>query len=394
MRFVHISDVHLGATPDWGMPWGELREREIWDSLERLIDVCNKERVDLLLIAGDLFHRQPLLRELKELNYILGRLEKTRVVIMAGNHDYIGPRSYYQNFKWNDRVFMFMKDTLDLVEFPELNTAVYGLSYLSRDITEALYDNLRPGTANRINILLAHGGDEKNIPINRKKLLESGFDYIALGHIHKPEIISERMAYCGSLEPIDKTEIGSRGYIIGEIKISDELMQGMQGASQVDVATAAGAPVPAALSGFGERVFGGRINTEISIRFVPFSLREYKRIELYVTTEDTNGSLMDKAREAIRSNGEQHIYSFIIKGLRDEDISFDAEAIKKLGNVIELVDESLPDYDFDALYRDNADNLIGLFIERIRQKANEDQLAKKALYYGIEALLGARESKK
>ena len=186
MRFVHIADVHLGATPDWGMPWGELRHKEIWDSFDRVIDVCNKEKADLLLIAGDLFHRQPKLSELKELNYRLGKLNSARAVIMAGNHDYIGARSYYQNFEWNDRVHIFLKDTIEAVEFPDINTVVYGLSYLSRDITEPLYDNVKPEHKDRINILLAHGGDEKNIPINRRKLLESGFDYIALGHIHKP----------------------------------------------------------------------------------------------------------------------------------------------------------------------------------------------------------------
>lgn len=378
MRFVHIADVHLGATPDWGMPWGELREKEIWDSFDRVIDVCNKEKADLLLIAGDLFHRQPKLSELKELNYRFGKLASTRVVIMAGNHDYIGPRSYYQNFEWNDRVHMFLKDTIEAVEFSDINTVVYGLSYLSRDITEPLYDNIRPEHKDRINILLAHGGDEKNIPINRKKLLESGFDYIALGHIHKPEIISERIAYCGCLEPLDKNEIGSRGYIIGDIDICKDAYQGVSAAA-----------------GDTKRAISGRqTSTDINIRFVPASCREYKRIELEVKAGDTNGSLFDKAKEAIRSNGEQHIYSFYIKGFRDEDIKFDTEALKKLGNICEVTDDSLPDYDFDTLYRENSDNLIGLFIERIRQKSEQDQLAKKALYYGIEALLGARDLNK
>lgn len=384
MRFVHIADVHLGATPDWDMPWGELREKEIWDSFDRVIDVCNNEKADLLLIAGDLFHRQPKLSELKELNYRFGKLESARVVIMAGNHDYIGPRSYYRNFEWNERVHMFLKDTVEAIEFPDLNTAVYGLSYLSRDIKEPLYDNLRPEHKDMINILLAHGGDEKNVPINRKKLLESGFDYIALGHIHKPEIISERMAYCGCLEPLDKNETGSRGYIIGDIELKDDACQ------ELTAATAD----QAYKAGFEGAASGRQINTDISIHFIPASCREYKRIELEVNTEDTNGSLLDKAREAIISNGERHIYSFYIKGFRDENIKFDTEALKKPGNVCEVIDESLPDYDFDALYRENSDNLIGLYIERIRQKAEQDVLAKKALYYGIEALLGARDMNK
>lgn len=354
MKFIHIADIHLGAVPDSNMPWGPSREKEIWSSFQNIITACNQEKADLLLIAGDLFHRQPLVRELKEVNYIFGKLETAQVVLMAGNHDYIGARSYYQDFAWDEKVHMFLNDTVESIEFPELNAEVYGLSYRCRDITEPLYDNVKPKQKDRINILLAHGGDERNIPFNRKKLLDSGFDYIALGHIHKPEIISNRMAYPGSLEPLDKNETGERGYILGEIIVKEQ----------------------------GE--------TAASIRFVPNSAREYKRVSLPVNRETTNGALLDQAGEAIRSAGEQHIYSFSIQGIRDELLHFDREALKKLGNVLEVEDESVPDYDFDALYRENADNMIGLFIQRIRENTKQDEVAKKALYYGIEALLGAR----
>ena len=42
--------------------------------------MCEEEQTELLLIAGDLFHRQPLLRELKEVDYLFGSLTKTQVV--------------------------------------------------------------------------------------------------------------------------------------------------------------------------------------------------------------------------------------------------------------------------------------------------------------------------
>ncbi|NLP35256.1 MAG: DNA repair exonuclease [Clostridiales bacterium] len=355
MKFIHIADVHLGATPDSNMPWGEQRAREIWSNLEYIINVCNEEEVDLLLIAGDLFHRQPLVRELKELNYLFKKLQTTQVVIMAGNHDYISARSNYQGFAWDNRVHMFLNSAIEIIEFPELNTQVYGFSYLQRDITESLYDDIKPQDNEKIHILLAHGGDEKNIPINRSKLKQTGFDYIALGHIHKPEIISDRIAYSGSLEPLDKNEIGDRGYIFGEITIKDN----------------------------GER--------HTCIRFVPSAHRRYIRLTLTVDINTTNGSLQDQVREAIKSNGEQNVYLFYVEGIRDETIHFDKEALKSLGNILEIVDQSVPDYDFDAIYRDNSDNLIGLFVQKVRENAEHDEVAKKALYYGIEALLGARD---
>lgn len=351
MKFIHIADVHLGAVPDSDKPWAKDRQREIWDSFSRIIDICNNERADLLLIAGDLFHKQPLVKELKEVNYVFSKLNNTRVVLMAGNHDYIGPRSNYPDFEWNDNVYMFLNDTVQSVYFPEIDTFVYGLSYHQRDITEPVYDFATPSRDDSIHILLAHGGDEKNIPINRRKLLNAGFDYIALGHIHKPEFISSKMAYAGSLEPLDKNETGPRGYITGEILKDKE--------------------------------------KHTDIEFIKSSIREYKTINVTVNTEMTNGALIDTIKDRLLSEGTQNIYQIRIDGFRDENVRFDKEAIYPLGNIIDVIDESVPDYDFDALYRENADNMIGMFIKAI-QESNQDEIARKALYYGIEALLGTR----
>ena len=143
---------------------------------------------------------------------------------MAGNHDYISPRSNYKKFKWDSNVHMFMKDDVEPIKLPKIKTVVHGLSYLTRDITLPVYDAAKPLPGDEIQILLAHGGDNKSIPINRKLLLNSGFDYIALGHIHIPEIISNKMAYAGSLEPLDRNETGERGYIIGEINEEKSLV--------------------------------------------------------------------------------------------------------------------------------------------------------------------------
>ncbi len=356
MKFIHIADIHLGAVPDSDMPWGAQRGKEIWDSFQDIVRICNEEKADLLLIAGDMFHRQPLVRELKEVNYILSRLETARVLIMAGNHDYIGARSYYQGFEWDEKVHFFLSDTVECKIYEELKVEIYGLSFHAKDIYEALYDGVKHERNERIHILLAHGGDERNIPINRKKLIELDFDYIALGHIHKPEIITNRMAYCGSLEPLDKNETGDRGYLLGEITEGED---------------------------------GKRITT---VNFIAHSARVYKRCLLPVNPQDTNGSLLDKARNIMKEQGMQHIYSFTIQGIRDEMIHFDKEAIRALGNVLEVTDQSVPDYDFNALYLENEDNIIGMFIQKIRENTNQDEVARKALYYGIEALLGAKEA--
>ena len=187
MKFIHTADIHLGAEPDAGSSYTAKRPEELWNSFERLLNICEEEQTDLLLIAGDLFHRQPLLRELKELDYLFSRLTHTQVVLMAGNHDYLKSTSYYRNYKWQGPVHMFLSQKPACMEFKELGVRIYGLSYEEREITEPLYEKILPEKRGIASILLAHGGDEKHIPFRKNELLKLGYDYIALGHVHKPQ---------------------------------------------------------------------------------------------------------------------------------------------------------------------------------------------------------------
>lgn len=203
MRFFHVADVHLGAVPDKGCPWSEDRGREIWDSFRRVIQQAGREHVGLFLIAGDLFHRQPLVKDLKEVNYLFSTIPDTKVVIIAGNHDYIKPNSAYKKIKWAKNVYWLGSDRMSHVDFPDLGTRVYGFSYHSQEIRESLYDGIKADKDMPINILPAHGGDEKHVPFTRNTFANTNFDYVALGHIHKPQILQEnRIAYAGALEPV------------------------------------------------------------------------------------------------------------------------------------------------------------------------------------------------
>ena len=96
MKFIHIADVHLGAQPEAAV-YSQSRGRELWESFEKILGVCEDERTDLLLIAGDLFHRQPLVRELKEVNYLFSRtVQLLKLCSIAGNHDHLQKDSNYR----------------------------------------------------------------------------------------------------------------------------------------------------------------------------------------------------------------------------------------------------------------------------------------------------------
>lgn len=349
MKFLHIADVHLGMEPDKGCVWSENRGKEIYDTFYQTVNLCEKQSVDILLIAGDLFHRQPLVRELKELNYAFGQLSITKVVLMAGNHDFAGARSHYRDFCWNSNVYFLSWNEVDEVYFEDINTKVYGFSYAKRDITESRYDYLQPKDSTCINILLAHGGDEKNVPFDKNKLINSGFDYVALGHIHKPAVLSEKVRYAGSLEPLDVNEVGEHGCIIGEIDSSHQF----------------------------------------KANFLSLAKRTYIHLCIEVSPEMTFREIQECAAEQIERSGTQNIFKVELLGPKDIDLICNTEAIYALGYVVRVEDNMIPDYDFASMYYENRDNMIGMFIDAIRKENVEDDVADMALYYGIEALTKA-----
>lgn len=302
-----------------------------------------------MLIAGDLFHRQPLLKELRELNYLFSKLSKTKVVFIAGNHDYIKPNSQYLSFEWANNVFPLLGDEMQYVEFPELSTCVYGFSYHSREIREPRLHKVYAMRKQPYEILLGHGGDEKHIPFQKRNLQELGYDYIALGHIHKPQKIDEeKIRFAGAPEPLDKNEVGAHGYVLGKI-------------------------------------------TERGVRskFISDACREYIHIKVAVEESMTGFQLHEKINRIIDNMGIQNMYKIMLQGLRAPEVEFDLNNMNSYGNILEIVDETCPSYDFEKMKRENEGNLLGKFIEKL-EGAEEGSVAALALYEGVQAILKAK----
>ena len=270
----------------------------------------------------------------------------------SGNHDYLKSTSYYRNYKWQGPVHMFLSQKPACMEFKELGVRIYGLSYEEREITEPLYEKILPEKRGIASILLAHGGDEKHIPFRKNELLKLGYDYIALGHIHLPaELAKDRMYYAGSLEPTDKNDTGKHGYIKGEIK-------------------------------------NGRTRTE----FIPFASREYVHMEVEAGREMTGREMKEKISLAIRERGIQNIYKIILRGFRDPDMIYDTDRMDSYGNIVEILDETKPAYDYEKLKKQNAGNLLGWYIESFAE-AKDDSVESIALAEGVQAMLEAKGSK-
>ena len=355
MKFIHTADIHWGMVPDSDRPWGKKREQAIRLTLQSIVEEARENHVDLLLISGDLFHRQPLARDLKEVNYLFATIPGTRVVIIAGNHDRVRRSSALLSFKWSPNVTYFMDEDLSSVYFEDLNTEVFGFSYHTPEILEDRTTQFMIPNNRRNKILMLHGGDAKHLPFDKNAVAAMPFSYIALGHIHKPGVLIEnKMAYPGSPEPLDLTETGPHGFYLGEL---DEI--------------------------------SGRVT---SLEFRPISQAQYIPLVVSVTPATTNLELSQLIADEIRKRGAGNIYRFRIKGMRDPDVEFDLDFLAGQWNIVEILDESEPQYDYHALFAEHPSDMIGFYI-RALHKEDMSPVEKKALHYGIHALLMTKDER-
>lgn len=347
MKFIHMADAHLGVQPDKGRPWSEAREKEIKETFVKVVEDAEEKQVDLLLIAGDLFHMPPSEGMIRDVDYILSKLSKTKTIMIAGNHDYMKPDSPLANYKFSSKTICLSADKISNVYMKDLNVCVTGFSYNSKENTDDILDRIKPAKQGAFNILLAHGGDAKHLPFNRKTLRESNFDYVALGHIHKPEVIKENaVIMVGSLEPIDYTDTGARGYIYGDV-----------------------------------------VDGIVKTQFVPVAKRNYMNLLINIKPDHSPAMIVDLVDRQIKNLGVQHIYRILVKGHNHNHDVFDFTSLTTKYNIYEVVTEVSEEYDLTRIYTDNQDNLIGKFINRLSNNYYNDEVCKKAIHYGLDVLL-------
>lgn len=350
MKFMHIADVHLGVQPDRGKPWSEKRAREVTESFDRALAIAGEEQVSLLLIAGDLFHAPPTISQLQDIDYKLSKLEKLWTVIIAGNHDYMSPEGAYAKYRFRSKAVCLPAERIASVYIRELGVCVTGRSYDRQEIPSGIYDDAEPVREDTFNFLLAHGGDLTHAPLKKQKLLDAGFDYIALGHIHKPEIlVQDKMAYAGSLEPIDYTDVGDRGYILGEIT-----------------------------------------NGHCHVEWRKINVRNYINLSLKIQPEYSGAQIIDAIEKEMQRLGSQHIYRILLRGQKNDEVQPDFLALTERYMISMIEDYTRGTLDADVLLAENGENLIGQYILQLKDKG--DIVSKKALEYGLHALLGDGDS--
>ena len=357
LKFIHAADFHLdsafGALP---ARQAAARRRECRETLFRLADYVNREGVQLVLLAGDLFDSIGAFRETGEqLAQALGKMA-ARVFIAPGNHDCVTDGSPWRTVEWPENVYIFRENRMTAAEVPELGVTVHGGAFTAAEQADGLLTGFTAPEGG-IHIGLLHGelepAEARYDPIRREEVAASGLAYLALGHIHKrtePLTFGKTVcAWPGCLEGRGFDELGEKGFY--------------QGTLSEDGA--------------------------VTLTFVPFALRRYEVLEVDVTGKDPRGAV----EEALPSETEKDLYRILLTGETGEGGVDDAalrEALAERFYALDLRDHTRMAADIWA--RAGEDSLRGLFLRDLRAKwdaagsEEERETVTRAARFGLAAL--------
>lgn len=223
MKFIHLADCHLSENLKFDRSKSEFIRKTIWQSFEKTL-LDNKD-ADFALISGDLYERNLFsLKDYQKLFDIFENFGK-EIFYVTGNHDYISKDNETFFSKVPRNLHIFGKDKLKFEEFGK--TRIYGISYSDR-ICDYNFDYGLKLNKEFFNILLIHADvfscKTNYIDLNLDKLKSVGFDYVALGHIHKRENFQSNVYYAGSIEPRSFSDEFTYGYNIydnGRVDVVD-----------------------------------------------------------------------------------------------------------------------------------------------------------------------------
>lgn len=223
-RFLHAADIHLdsalrGLERYEGAPIAEIRSatRRAFDNL---IELAIDEAVDFVLLAGDLYDG-----DWKDYNtglYLVDRMGRLRdagikAFIIGGNHD--AASQITRHLRLPDNVKKFSTRHPERVVLDDLGVGIHGQGFASRAMTEDLSQAYPQGDPQLFNIGLLHtcldgkAGHEPYAPCTVDGLRSKGYQYWALGHVHKREEVSRApwIVFPGNTQGRHIRETGPKG---------------------------------------------------------------------------------------------------------------------------------------------------------------------------------------
>lgn len=230
LKILHTADVHLGAKFDGLGSKGDAHRKRLLETLLRVFETAASERVDLFLIAGDLFDSNEVSRSLVSL--VASRLKDLcakglKVCISPGTHDSYDQDSVYRSeeFSGIDNLHVFKSEKIEPVVFPDINCTVYGNAN-ARPYTEKYpLRRFEPSSQTRWGVgilhasLLTFSGIEDTYIVTPEDITKSGLDYLALGHWHSMREVSSGgsggvLSYYPGPPELIKMEKGEPGKVL------------------------------------------------------------------------------------------------------------------------------------------------------------------------------------
>ena len=234
IRFVHAADLHLDS-PFTGIRStapenvGNALYAATFKAYENIIELCISERVDALLVAGDIFDGAD--RSLRAQRGFIEGLERLddagiRSFVCHGNHDPLDGWEAKLTYPPSCHRFGGEWESVPVFDDAPDRAVVYGISYPRREVKRNLARRLRDVDPGPFSIGLLHanvGGDpnhEPYAPCALDDLVKSDVNYWALGHVHTRRVLRDQaptVVYPGNPQGRSPSETGARGVYLVEI---------------------------------------------------------------------------------------------------------------------------------------------------------------------------------
>lgn len=228
IRFIHTADLHLDS-PFKGLKrmHPHLYEnvyQSTFQSFYHIVSKAIEEAVDFLLISGDIYDEEN--QSVKAQAFLRDQMRRLKAVgipvyLSHGNHDFLGRETLKLQMPDNVMIFGTEPQTELFATKSQEKVAVTGFSYQTRWVKERMIQQYPVRQSNvDFHIGMLHGfleGIESSegvyAPFSIQELNEKHYDYWALGHIHKRDLIQEHppIVYPGNIQGRNPNELGEKG---------------------------------------------------------------------------------------------------------------------------------------------------------------------------------------
>ena len=357
MKFVHLADLHLDAKFDSlssidGLP--QKRRLEQRKALKDVVEYIKENDIKLFLISGDLYEQNYIRKSsIEYVNKLFEEIPDTQIFIAPGNHDPYIKNSFYSTYTWSKNVHIF-NENIEKIDFEDAH--IYGFGFTDFYCKQSEIEEIQVEEPDDINILITHGsldGGSDDLreynPLRQSKLKQLDFDYIALGHIHKPyynEEKNQKIFYPGSTISLGFDELGEHGILVGDIEKDD-----------------------------------------LKVKFMTIDPRQYEEKKVDITEMTSNEEVLEKLQNLVLNN--ENLYKIILVGKRYFTLNIDE--IKKLNsreNIVKIKDKTKVGIDIERIAEEN--NVRGIFVRNMLERKERENLdedfIEKAIEIGLEVL--------